>query len=164
MINNSKLEALLNEVEKLHEKLELSRKAGPDYFEPGMMEYLDQYEGVYSEERNEILIRFDVKGTRYEGRTELIENVDVGNPVLTVRDSENQFNSNNFAFFTSKHKSLGNMPAVLCNAIAPLYDENQLTIEKTAISFVDPISKRSKHAKQAVLFVEMVLKIQNSVS
>ncbi len=47
------------------------------------------------------------------------------------------------------------MPAELCNVIAPLYDEGILKFEGAKVSFVEPISKRSRHAKQAVLFVEM---------
>ena len=47
------------------------------------------------------------------------------------------------------------MPAELCNAIAPLYDSGNLVFEYSRTSFVEPISKRSRHAKQAVLFVEL---------
>ena len=57
--------------------------------------------------------------------------------------------------FTEKGKDVGNMPAELCNAIAPLYDDGILVIEGASVSFVEPISKRNRHAKQAVLFVEM---------
>lgn len=37
------------------------------YYEPGMMEYLEQNYGSYDEETGKILLRFEVKGTRYEG-------------------------------------------------------------------------------------------------
>ena len=52
-------------------------------------------------------------------------------------------------------RNVGNMPAELCNVIAPLFDEGTLRIERAAVSFVEPISRRSRHAKQAILFVEM---------
>ena len=45
MMNNTlqeQKENLLREVEKLHQRYELSKTLEPDYFEPGMMEYLDQ--------------------------------------------------------------------------------------------------------------------------
>ena len=61
--------------------------------------------------------------------------------------------------FTEKGKDVGNMPAELCNAVAPLYDAGNLVIESASASFVDPISKRSRHAKQAILFVEMHAKL-----
>lgn len=51
------------------------------------------------------------------------------------------------------------MPAELCNVIAPLYDARTITFEKAMISFVEPVSKRSRHAKQAILFVQLIGKI-----
>ncbi len=140
-------EAFLKEVNKLHEKLELSKTMTADYYEPGMMEYPDQYEGLYNEIDKTVLIRFDVKGTRYEGRTELIEKIKTDSPVKIVREKNNAYNANNFAVVTVSNKSLGNMPAVLCNTIAPLYDAELLTIEKSKVSFTDPISKRGRYAK-----------------
>ena len=40
---------LLAEAEKLHNKFELSKTVTQDYFEPGMMEYLDKHEGLYDQ-------------------------------------------------------------------------------------------------------------------
>ena len=153
-------ENLLREVGLIHKRHELSGTVGADYFEPGMMEYLEQSEGIWKEQTGEILVRFEVKGTRYEGRTEQIEKVRLEDPVLVLRDAENAYNSNNFIILTQKGKNLGNMPAQLCNAIAPLYDSGNLTITAAQVSFVEPISKRSRHAKQAVLFVELKMNIQ----
>ena len=148
-------ELLLEEINKLEAKHELSETAAPDYFEPGMMEYLDQYLGAYDAETGGFLIRFEAKGTRYSGRTELIEKVKVGDVIQVSREPENQFNSNNFKLLTEKGEDVGNMPAELCNAIAQLYDAGELEICQAKVSFVDPISKRSRYAKQAVLFVEV---------
>ena len=148
-------ENLLLEINKLHQRNELSKTIGPDYFEPGMMEHLEQSEGTFNSETGEILIRFEVKGTRYDGRTEQIEKVKASDPVRIIRDRENAYNSNNFTVLTARGKDLGNMPAELCNAIAPLYDSGNLVFEYSRTSFVEPISKRSRHAKQAVLFVEL---------
>lgn len=148
---------LLQEIEKLHARHELGATVSADYFEPGMMEYLSQSEGVFGEAENTVLLRFEAKGTRYEGRTEQIEKVRTGDSIQVVRDLENAFNPNNFALFTAKGKDVGNMPADLCNAIAPLYDAGVLEFRKASVSFVEPISKRSRHAKQAVLFVELLM-------
>lgn len=148
-------ENLLAEIEKLHQRHELSKTVGADYFEPGMMEYLEQSEGVFDETNGEILIRFEVKGTRYEGRTEQIEKVKNGDSVRIVRDCENPYNANHFMILTEKGKNLGNMPAQLCNTIAPLHDNGKLSFTQAQVSFVEPISRRSRHAKQAVLFVEV---------
>ena len=91
--------------------------------------------------------------------TEQIEKVRVGDVILITREPKNAFNPNNFLLYTEKGKDVGNMPAELCNAVAPLYDSGNLVIESAIASFVDPISKRSRHAKQAILFVEMHAKL-----
>ena len=158
---DERIEFLLVEVNKLHARKELSQTVEVDYFEPGMMEYLDQSEGLFNSETGELLLRFEVKGTRYEGRTEQIEKVQLHDDVLVQRDEKNSFNANNFELLTTTRKSLGYIPAELCNVIAPLYDSGELRVIKAHVSYVEPISKRSRHAKQAVLFAELKLRIQN---
>ena len=153
------IEALLNEAAKLHARNELSKTVGPDYFEPGMMEYLEQSEGIFDEETSHLLLRFEAKGTRYEGRTEQIERVAQGDEIQVVRDKDNIYNPNNFTLLTRKNKNVGNMPAELCNVIAPLYDSERLVFERASVSYVEPISRRSRHAKQAVLFVELSIRL-----
>lgn len=148
-------ENLLQELAELHKRLELSRSVTEGYFEPGMMEYLEQSEGLYDPSTGEILIRFEAKGTRYEGRTEQIEKVSMKDTVQIVRDPNNPYNANNFIILTAKGKNLGTMPAQLCNVIAPLYDSGNLVFLGAEASFVEPISKRSRHAKQAMLFIEL---------
>ena len=152
-------ESLLLEIERLHQRHELAKTVMEDYFEPGMMEYLEQSEGLFDAQTGEMIIRFEAKGTRYEGRTEQIEKVKCGNPVRIVRDRENPYNSNNFMILTGKGKNLGNMPAQLCNVIASLYDSGNLVFAEAEISYVEPISKRSRHAKQAVLFVQLRMRL-----
>ncbi|MGN0687802.1 MAG: HIRAN domain-containing protein [Oscillospiraceae bacterium] len=149
------LNNLMIELNKLHHRNELSKSVSPDYFEPGMMEYLDKSEGIYSPETGEMVLRFEVKGTRYEGRTEVIEKMKAGDVITVVRDSENSYNSNNFTMENARGNNVGNMPMELCNAIAPLYDSGVLVFEEAFASCVEPITKRSRHAKQAVLFVEL---------
>lgn len=158
---DERIDSLLLEVNKLHSRKELSQTIGVDYFEPGMMEYLDQSEGLFDLETGELLLRFEIRGTRYEGRTEQIEKVQLWNEVLVRRDLKNSYNANNFELLTITGKSLGYMPAELCNVIAPLYDSNELQVVNAHVSYVEPISKRSRHAKQAVLFVELKLRVQN---
>ena len=148
-------ETLLVEVEKLHKRRVLADTVGPDYYEPGLMEYLDQSDGNFDETTGELIMHFESRGTRYDGRTEQIEKVKLGDEVRVTRDEENQFNHNNFLLLTRKGRDIGCMPAELCNVIAPLYDEGAITFESARVIFVEPISKRSRHAKQAVLFVEL---------
>ena len=89
-----------------------------------------------------------------------IEKVQLHDDVLVKRDEKNSFNANNFELLTTTRKSLGYIPAELCNVIAPLHDSGELRLLHAHVSYVEPISKRSRHAKQAVLFVELKLVIQ----
>lgn len=155
------LDRLFQEAEALHKRHMLSTVVGPDYFEPGMMEYLDQSDGLYDPEKGVLILRFEAKGTRYEGRTEQIERVKPGDEIRVVREPENKFNPNNFCLLTARKRNVGNMPAELCNAIAPLYDSGALTFLSAHASFVEPISRRSRYAKQAVLFVELTCSVPN---
>lgn len=152
-------QAFLTEVAKLHERHELSKTVTDDYYEPGMMEFLEQAEGIYNEEDGSVLLQFEAAGTRYEGRTERIETVHVGDTLHILRDKENTYNSNNFSIITDDDRNVGNMPAELCNVIAPLYDSGYLVLEHAEVSYTEPISIRSRYAKKAVLFVRLVGKI-----
>ena len=151
--------SLIMEVDKLHTRHLLANSIAPDYYEPGMMEYLDKSDGYFNEDTGDLILYFESRGTRYDGRTEQIEKIKLGDEIEIARDEENQFNHNNFVLLTSKGRDVGNMPAELCNAIAPLYDEGELEIENAKVSFVEPISKRSRYAKQGVLFVKLEAKL-----
>lgn len=153
-------ENLLRELEALHKRFELSQTVGEDYFEPGMMEYLDKSDGIYDEAAGTVELRFESKGTRYGDRTEQIESLSVGDQLHVERDPDNQYNGNNFIIKTEKDKDVGNMPAELCNVIAPLYDSGMLEITESKVSFVEPISKRSRHAKQAILFIDLKCRVK----
>lgn len=159
-MTNEQLNALLAETEKLHKRQLLSKTVRPDWYEPGMMEYLSESDGSFDPKTGILHLRFEARGTRYEGRTEQIESVNVGDSLAIVRDPGNPYNGNNFRILTAKGHDVGNMPAELCNVIAPPYDEKTLSFESASVSFVEPISKRSRHSKQAVLFVDLHCRIK----
>lgn len=153
------LTELLEQVGNLEEKYELSKSMPEDYFEPGNMEYLDKYRGVYNKEKNLIGIKTNVKGLRYENRTLKLENMNIGDKINIRRENSNRYNYNNFSVFDRNGENLGNLPANLCNAIAPLYDAGYLSIEKSVVSFIEKIGERSRYAMQGILFIEIVMKI-----
>ena len=157
------MDNLLDEVKKIREKYELSLTVKPDYYEPGFMEYLDQFDGRYDKESGTIYIKSEVMGTRYEGRTELIESVNLGDKINIIWDAENAFNRNNLLLLTESNKNVGTLSADLCNAIAPLYDNGYLSFKNASVSFVEPISKRSRHAKKAILFIEFIIEIKKQI-
>lgn len=148
-------EELLHIAEKLQNKKELSAHIGPDYYEPGNMENLDQYCGLFDETNDQLVIRTESKGLRYEGRTPRLDTLSVGDPVKLVREPNNPFNENNIMILSEKGENLGNLSAELCNAISPLLDPGYLTIEEAHVSYIERIRDRSRYAKQGVLFIEV---------
>ena len=155
MLMDEQINKLIKEIERLHYRFELSKSVTPEYFEPGLMEFLDKSYGSYDVETGRIILRFEAKGTRYEGRTEYIEKMNIGDKITVLRDKENSFNFNNFIMINSKGMNVGTMPSELCNAIAPLFDNGCLVFDHAFVSYVEPITKRNRHAKQAILFVEL---------
>ena len=151
---------LLEFVSFLNQKFELSKTVELDYFEPGMMENLDQYKGEYDECNNMITLRVDAKGLRYDNRTQNLERLFVGEPVDIVRESGNLYNSYNF-MIKNKNHSLGNLPAELCNALAPLYDSGYATVLSAEVSYIEKLRDRSRYAKQGILFVELHIKLRS---
>ena len=151
---------LLEFIGRLNSKYELSKNVDEFYFEPGMMENLDQYLGKYDEQSNVAVLRTELKGLRYENRTVNLDDISVGDTVKIIREQSNIYNSNNFTVVTLKNKSLGNLPAELCNSIAPLYDSGHAVIESPLVTYIEKISQRSRYAKQGVLFIEFKIKFR----
>ena len=146
---------LRDEINKLKTRNVLSRSEKKDYFEPHMMEYLNQYDGEYNDQINSFLLKFKVMGTQYEGRIDEIELIKKNDTVQIKRNPENRYNKNNFAIIDKNDRCIGNMPWKLCDAMAPLFDSNNLTIESSKISYIEPLSKRSRHALKPIVFIEI---------
>ncbi len=154
------LKDLINEVEKLEYKHKLSLNVKEGYYEPGMMENLDQFAGLYDESDKSILIKTAVKGMRYENRTLRLDSLNVGDEVYLVREKENKYNSNNFKILNNRNSSLGNLSADLCNVIAPLYDAGYLIIDECSVSYIERLKDRSRYAEQGVLFIRIAIKLR----
>lgn len=150
---------LINVINEFQKKYELSKTIDDTYFEPGMMENLDQYLGIFDQETNTIRIRTEVKGLRYDNRTQMIENMKVGDQVYVNRESDNAFNPNNFSVHKMNNECVGNLPAELCNALAPLFDMGYAKITDSFVSYIEKLSERSRYARQGVLFLEIGIKL-----
>ena len=98
---NEQKELLLVEMEKLHARHDLSKEMGPDFFEPGLMEYPEQSDGFWNEDTGELILIFESRGTRYDGRTEQIEKIKVGDVIRIIRDPKNEYNHNNFLLYNN---------------------------------------------------------------
>lgn len=151
---------LLEIAGQFQKKYELSKTVGDDYYNPGMMENLDQYRGEFCPETNILKIRTESKGLRYENRTQRLESLSVGDQVKIVRDPENEFNTNNFRILSVKDEDLGNLSADLCNALAYLYDYGYAVITSSAITYIESIFQRSRYAKQGIMFIELEIQFR----
>lgn len=150
---------LLEYASGLNHKYELSKTVSDDYYEPGMMENLEQYWGVYDDSAKTLVLRLESKGLRYENRTKNLEKLAVGDEIQIIREETNPYNSNNF-MIQNHSDSLGNLPADLCNVLAPLYDAGYAVIQAATVSYLEKIKERSRYAKQGVLFVELQIKLR----
>ena len=159
MSKEQMLAGLLSELEKLNKKKELGQALPEDWFEPGMMENLDQYEGSYDAKEGRIVLKTEVKGLRYENRTPRLDRLNVGDPVIVLRDPNNQYNPNNFTITNEFGENLGNLPAELCNALAPLVDSGTAEISDAKVSYLEKILERSRYAKQGVLFLQIEIRL-----
>lgn len=159
MLNTPEVMAFLEAVDALEHKHKLSETVGADYYEPGMMENLTQYLGQLDAETGCGKLRVDVKGLRYENRSQRLERVSVGDSVTIARDQDNPYNPNNFEVLDPWGDSLGNLPAGLCNAMAPIFDSEILQIRAASVSYMERLRERSRYAKQGVLFIEIVFEI-----
>ena len=97
--------------------------------------------------------------SQYEYNPGKTESISVGDLLELRRDPSNQYNSNNFELFTCKGKSLGSLPAELCNNLAPLYDEDNAKIIEVKAHYIEQFSDRSRYVKQGVLFVKLIIKL-----
>ena len=154
------LAPLLEELEKLNAKRALADSRPEDWFEPGMMEHLEQYGGEYRPAEGVIVLKTEVKGLRYEDRTPRLDRLAVGDPVRILRDPENRYNPNNFTVENSQGENLGNLPAELCNAMAPPVDAGEAVIADAVVSWVERILERSRYARQGVLFLRLTLRLR----
>ncbi len=160
MIDLEKARAeLLLEVEKINQRYELSKTITDSYYEPGLMENLDQYHGEYDFEGKTIHISTMVKGLRFDERTLRLDALSLGDSLCIVREKSNQFNSNNFAVTNIRGESLGSLPKELCNALAPLYDLGYAIIENAKVSYLEKLDERSRYACQGVLFLRFTVRL-----
>lgn len=114
---------------------------------------------VFCRETHTVEICVEVRGTQFEGRSERIECIVEGDIVNLVREPFNKYNSNNLAVRNNDKKSLGNLPAELADILSPLIARGNAKIVRTQVAHVEPLSKRSKRAKKAILYVSILVSL-----
>ena len=153
------LQTLLFYADELHRKHLLYETTPPFAYYPGMTENLQQYDGLYDLNNGTLTIYTEVKGLRYENRSRHLEGVSVGDLLELRRDAQNSYNPNNFELLRKDGKTLGMLPAALCNCLAPLYDLDEIQITSVQASYIELFEDRSRYAKQGVLFVRIHLSV-----
>ena len=154
MITETELNALLKVVNEYDRKLKKAANIDDSYFEPGDMEFLDKYLGVYYPEEKRISLRCPVQGLRYDNRSVYLETVREGDELFIIREQENPVNPNNFLVNSQRKQNLGSLPKDLCNALAPLYDRGDTVLGSAKASYVEHLTERSRYALQGILFIE----------
>lgn len=152
------LDSLFNIVNAHHQIFEKSQNIPANYFEPGKMENIDQYEGVNDKNSKIITLKTPIKGLKYNDRSTVVESLNEGDKVIIERDNLNPYNSNNFVVKTVKMKEIGFLDASLCNCLAPLFDNKLINIVESSISYLERLSERSRYAVQAIVFVKLIIK------
>lgn len=153
------LEPFFQEIERHNRNRRHGEEMPADYYEPGDMEYMDRYFGSYDDQSHIAVMRTEVKGLRYEGRTVRLEKLSVGDVVFIERDPENPYNANNFLVRNETGENLGNLSALLCNALAPAVDAGLASIIGAKVSYLEHIGDRSRYARQGVLFLEVSISV-----
>ena len=115
----------------------------------------------YKSVTDEFMLRFEVQGTGYEGRSEHIEKLNIGDTLCIVREPDNTYDQNTLNVLNEDGKSLGNVPKEISKVISPLLDAEMAKVENAKVIYVEPLSKRSKRAKKAILYAEINGRLKN---
>lgn len=115
----------------------------------------------YDDKTNTAKIKTEVVGTMYEGRSQRIENISFGDSVKLVRDPDNEYDSNCISVQNLSGESLGNIETFLASNLSTYLDRGDIELCDITVSYVEPLSKRSKHAKKALLEISFLIKFKN---
>ena len=131
-----------------------------DNLMPGLFKGEEHTGASYEEGSGKAVLRVEVMGTGYEGRTPRIETLSEGNRVEIVREPENEYNSNNLGVRNTNGESLGNLSAEISNCLSPLIDDGAATVKKAKVSLVKTMADKGPRAKKADLYVEFEVKLE----
>lgn len=100
--------------------------------------------------------KIELSGTQYEGRTERIEKIKVGEKLTLLREPDNIYDSNAIDVRWG-NASMGHLPEETAEVLAGVMDEEIIDITAEAVEVV-PLSQRSKKAKKGLLYVTLNFK------
>jgi hypothetical protein len=102
-------------------------------------------------------------GTQFNGRSEFIEFLNVGDRLQIIRDSDNFFDKFTLSVCNEKGQELGTMWINLADELSPLLDAGLASITDSHVKRVVPISKRETGAVKAILQMEMTIQLNQEV-
>lgn len=111
----------------------------------------------FNKQQNMVQIEIEVMGTQFNGRTELIEFLQVGDKLQIVRDADNYFDQFTLSVCNEKGEELGTMWVNLADELSPLLDAGLARIIDSHVKQVVPLSKREQGTVKAILQMEMTI-------
>lgn len=148
---------LLSLVEMLQSQHELATMYPEGTLAPGVGD-VNTY-ASYDEAKKTVVLSTEVQGTAYEGRSDRIENILKDDVVKVERNPSKEYDLNALEVKNSRGESLGNLGSDVAAVLSPLIDREIATIENAKVSYVEPLSKRSKKAKKAILYIELTVRM-----
>lgn len=137
------------------QELKVLKRAGMERVREGrkfVFKLLEQQAGLDLEDE------FFLTDTRFEGRTQRIENVKQGDPVRLVHEKSDKSYPNMVEVF-SDEGSLGLLEETAADIMAPLMDEGKKEYEVTVRNVI-PLSKRSARCRGAIISVHIRIKAE----
>lgn len=156
---NSEVWKLKNIISKLRNIKQLSVIKSNDSFDPDIMDNSDKYDGVYDDEFNSFLLKFRLVNCEDERHINEIERLKRNDQVTIVRKKDESYD---FVILDSNGNSIGNIPQEISDAIVNLYASNNIIFDSSRINYIEPLSKRNKHARLPIVFIEIKGKVVNS--
>lgn len=118
--------------------------------------------GEYNQQTMEVIINNKVVRTDlFANSNYLIENINMGDQLIIVREKTNKFDSNALLIKNKDDEPIGYLDYSSAQVLSPLIDKNELEIINIKAKYVEPLSKRSKKSKYGLLYFELKLKVKN---
>lgn len=110
-------------------------------------------------ENGNVTIRCVVTGTHHGERADRIEDIKAGDVLTLKREFDSQLMPDSIEVLNGSEESLGWIEVYMSDILAPLMDDNIVTISKVTVASVIPKSQRGKRARAAELFIDVTVKL-----
>ncbi len=122
-----------------------------------LVQLMDDISRLPKADINGTYFEAELVGTGYEGRSDRIELINVGDQVKLKRNPDNPYDSNAVEVLNSSGESLGHISKEFAAVLAPGLDQGLVSIKSAEVLSVTPLSQRSQRAKNPLLTVAVRL-------